>query len=181
MACPIKQSGKYELVNGQIVNLTLSARKDLATCDVLDKVKSDTGLVASWIWNSDGTIGGIGLDSYCKPFYVKRFIGPLKESTTNVGVENQKVTIGEEKMKSETAVAIAKGTGNLALRAVNYWALEPAKNIAGRVLSSVRYVAFFTGVTACILGYNYPDQAKALVKSALPKIHISVERPELLK
>lgn len=179
--CPITADGQYELMNGQIVNLKLTPYKYLAWgCDT-DQVKASDGTIASWIWRANGTIDGLGDKEYCKALYVKRFIGPLKESVTTVGTENQKVTTGEEEMKKETAVVVAKTVGNLALRAVNYWAWEPAKNMGVRVLSSIRYVTFFAGITACILGYNYPTQTKALVKSALPKIHFSVERPDLLK
>jgi hypothetical protein len=167
---PVNQDGQYELMNGQIVNL-INRR-----CRVTDGIKSDDGHALNWLWCTDGTMNRMGHESYYKQFYVKRYIGPIiQESVT------QTTITGEEEMKSETAVAIAKGTGNLALRALNYWAWEPAKNMGSRVLSSIRYVTFFASIAACIAAYNYPAQTKALVKSALPKIHFSVERPELLK
>jgi hypothetical protein len=92
-----------------------------------------------------------------------------------------KVYKKEEKMKKETVIAVASTTGNLALRALNYWLFEPAMGVGSRVLSSVRYVTFFAGITAAIAAYNFPEKTKEIVKSVLPTVNISVERPEILK
>lgn len=55
---PFSGPGKYRLANGQIVNLNKSC-----CCKESDKVSSRCGMISSWTWCEDGSIGGGNLDS----------------------------------------------------------------------------------------------------------------------
>lgn len=55
---PFSGPGKYRLANGQIVNLDNRRR-----CRESDKILSKSGIIASWLWDKDGSIGGCDIDS----------------------------------------------------------------------------------------------------------------------
>lgn len=85
-------------------------------------------------------------------------------------------------MKKETAIAIgtsvAKFVGNWGFRALNYFVLETATNIARPIVKTVRYVVFIGTIAGSIYAYRNPDVVVKTLKSCLPKV--TIEAPEIL-
>lgn len=90
----------------------------------------------------------------------------------------------ENEMKKETAIKAASVVGKFAagwgFRALNYWAIEPAVNIARPILSSVRYAGFLAAVSMIGYGMYNPQAVKDAAYSCIPKISFSIEAPEIL-
>ena len=90
----------------------------------------------------------------------------------------------EDEMKRETAVKVASVVGKFAagwgFRALNYWAIEPAVNIAKPILSSVRYAGFLAAISMVGYGMYNPQAVKDAAYSCIPKINFSIEAPEIL-
>jgi hypothetical protein len=63
----------------------------------------------------------------------------------------------------------------------NYWLIEPAFNVAQRILWSVRYVVMSGAVVMTIYGYMNPESAVSIIKSLIPKVSVSISAPEILK
>lgn len=90
----------------------------------------------------------------------------------------------ENEMKKETAVKVASVVGKFVagwgFRALNYWAIEPAVNIARPILSSVRYAGFLAAISMIGYGMYNPQAVKDAAYSCIPKISFSIEAPEIL-
>lgn len=90
----------------------------------------------------------------------------------------------ENEMKKETAVKAASVVGKFVagwgFRALNYWAIEPAVNIARPILSSVRYAGFLAAISMIGYGMYNPQAVKDAAYSCIPKISFSIEAPEIL-
>ena len=63
----------------------------------------------------------------------------------------------------------------------NYWLIQPTKEVATRVMRTVRYVVLAGIVSGGVYAYNNPEAAKTTLYKCLPKISISVESPEIIK
>lgn len=63
----------------------------------------------------------------------------------------------------------------------NYWLVEPAFNVAQRILWSVRYIVMSGAVVMTIYGYMNPESAVSIMKSLIPKVSVTVSAPEILK
>lgn len=167
---PFQGRGKYKLANGQIVNLCKNRH-----CLQSDNVRDNIGGTYTWGWCSDGTIGGLGPREFCEKLFLVEFLG------NDVVAEKPVVSERDDKMTKAVAFSVAKIAGNLVLRAAKYWVAEPTYNVAARIGNSIRYVTWFAAITAAVGYYNYPEKTTEVIKSALPKVEIKVERPELFK
>lgn len=104
-------------------------------------------------------------------------------SVTNVTKEEE--TEMSEALKFETAKAVTKSVGGfvgrMGWRGLNYWLFEPTKEVATKVMRTVRYITLATTVCGGIYAYNYPESAKDTLFKCLPKISISVDAPEIIR
>jgi len=166
---PFQGPGKYKLANGQTVNLDKNS-----TCCIFDKIKNKDGYCCDWSWSRDGKIYGLEFDDHSH-LYLVEFLG------NDVVAEKPVVSERDDKMTKAVAFSVAKIAGNLVLRAAKYWVAEPTYNVAARIGNSIRYVTWFAAITAAVGYYNYPEKTTEVIKSALPKVEIKVERPELFK
>lgn len=132
--------------------------------------------------DGDGTTVIVGPNSYSLCFMNDCFESDISLSdVTNVdGATGTK----ENEMKKETAIKVASMVGKFAagwgFRALNYWAIEPAVNIARPILSSVRYAGFLAAISMVGYGMYNPQAVKDAAYSCIPKISLSIEAPEIL-
>lgn len=96
----------------------------------------------------------------------------MSQSTTN-STEQQIASI------KTVAKAIAKTSGNIALRTANYWLVQPAIAYVSRIGRSVRYVTFLAMVGGSVYGYYNPDAVVSFVKKCVPKV--TIEAPEIMQ
>ena len=64
---PFSGPGKYELANGQVVNLN-----EYMYCLESDGIKNSNGVVFNWLWCPDGTTLGIGVPDITQLYLVKK-------------------------------------------------------------------------------------------------------------
>lgn len=132
-------------------------------------------------------------DTLCKILNQMRPLVTRVESTVETTQNPVSVSV-EEKVMSATnptpeqqqiasiktvAKAIAKTGGNIALRTVNYWFVQPAIAYVSRIGRSVRYVTFLAMVGGSVYGYYNPDAVVSFVKKCVPKV--TIEAPEIMQ
>lgn len=84
-------------------------------------------------------------------------------------------------ISTNPVVQIAKATGNFAARSANYWLAQPTMIMGKAVISSLRFI-FASAVIGSIVGsISYPETAKKVASSMIPKVEIKIEKPSILK
>lgn len=121
-------------------------------------------------------IGALGVNHYATtqtnvPVWI---IEPL-DKFKNVDETTETITEGEKISKTKK---IGSYDLSLVQKMVNYWMFEPTKEIASRIMKSVRYAVLFTVITGGTYAYYNPDTAKDFIKSCIPKV--TIEKPEIL-
>jgi hypothetical protein len=153
---PFVGPGQYELMNGQIVNLNLTRH-----CLRSDKIYSKNSLVFDWRWELNGTIKGLSFDDHSH-LYLRKVL------------------------KLETSVpislpAIETTKSSLLSRTTKYFIVEPAKSIYRVAKETAGHFVFLTAITAGGYACYNPSGVAAFIKSCIPHVSISVEKPEVLK
>jgi hypothetical protein len=72
-------------------------------------------------------------------------------------------------------------TPNLAKRAASYFVLEPAKGIYRVAKESTGYIVFIGMLSAAAYTCYNPSGVATFVKSCVPNVSVSFEKPEILK
>lgn len=93
-------------------------------------------------------------------------------------IKKEEVTV-EKETAIKIVTGVAKFAGKWGWRTVNYWAFQPATEVATRILRAVRYVTLTGAIVGGVYAYNNPEKAVDLFKSCLPKI--TIESPEIMK
>ena len=173
---PFSGTGKYKLVNGQIVNLN-----EHGHCRITDNIAGSDGDVFSWKWNKDGTISSsylpVGdLFLYEKLQAASNVIDTKPESKFSLP---DVYSLESTQMKKETAMTVAKAVGSFGFRMANYWLFEPATDIARPIVKAFRYVVFLSTICGAAYGYYHPKETSSFLWSFVPTV--TVEAPEILK
>lgn len=108
----------------------------------------------------------------------------MTNSVKNFTPVKKEEEVMSEAIKFETAKkvvsSVGRFTGRMVWKAANYWAFEPVKEVATKIMRAVRYVTLGTAVVGGIYAYNDPQGAKDLLMKCVPKVSVSFEAPEIL-
>ena len=175
---PFTGPGKYELFNGQIVNLC-----ELRNCLSSDKIKSKSGLVSSWLWERDGTIKGMGFEDrsllYLKKKLEDKPAAPDLPAPREADVKSG--PFGTKWHHKPAKVVCDEKTPTLATRVASYCVVEPAKGICRVAKESMGYIIFVGLISLAGYSCYNPSGVATLFKSCIPNISVSVEKPEIMK
>jgi hypothetical protein len=158
---PFSGPARYELMNGQIVHLDANQ-----ACLTSDGVKDECGNSARWRWCRDGEIGGLGFDDHSH-LYLKRKLDPNEL----VGVKTT------EEMRQQ----VYDGKPSLTSRVANYFVVEPAKGIYRIAKESMGYIVFIGLLSVAGYSCYNPSGVANFIKSCVPHVSISFEKPEIMK